>query len=184
MTEGDDFEDSRVRSPVGAAARAFDDNPGAQRPSFDSFVAVRHRAIDLRRLCTSVLERLDALASARHVSLESAQFATRAWGDEGILDSVLSELLAHCVGQAMPRSTLTLMTTPRKRATELRIVTWELDTRSSLPRAARMGARTRDLASHHELGDCALAIAALGGSGWVENAGAGSALCMRLPNVR
>jgi hypothetical protein len=116
-----------------------------------------------------VLERLGPRASARDVELEAVQFARKAWADEDTLRWVLIKFIDHAIRSVVPGAAITVMTTPRKNGTELRVINWVAGASSTRRRG-------------HDFGYCELAIEALGGSVWYEDGAASYALCIRLPN--
>lgn len=140
-------------------------------------------AVDLRLSCRSVLEMMEPVARTRSVTLEAAQFASRIWANETLLRRVMLVLVEYQIRRATPGSTVTLMTTPLRAATELRIIDWGEDERnSSKPRALRRGRLLDLMPSNGRLSGCEFLIELQGGSVRFEKGCSGSAFYVSFPH--
>lgn len=155
-----------------------------QRPALRRRALIGRQAVDLRQSCRSVLETLEPVARARSVTLEDAQFATHVWANETLLRRVTLTLVDYQIRRAAPGSTVTLMTTPLRAATELRVIDWG-DANERIPSDAHTlhGGRTSDLMpSNGRLSGCEFLIELQGGSIRFEKGCSSSAFYVCFPH--
>jgi hypothetical protein len=147
---------------------------------------IARAVVDLRSACALVLEALRSAANARGVTLEAAQFASRIWANETLLRRVLMAVVGYQIRRACPGSTITLMTTPLRGATEVRVIDWGSDCSSERiprePHAAKVRLALEMMPSNKRLWGCELAIESQGGSIWYERSASGSVFYIRLPH--
>jgi len=88
-------------------------------------VPAEREVVDLLSLCSDVCRMVAYRAAERSLTLEVTQFAREARvSHRAGLRFVLSELLEHVIEEASLGSAITLLTTPRKNSTEIRIIDW------------------------------------------------------------
>lgn len=137
--------------------------------------------VDLRALCSAVMNDVRGTAAEHGISIEDAQFAREASADPTILRKVLTILLTSEIQRTESGSTLTLLTTPRKTAVEIRIVAWRTpqpDSNASQdcnPRGSSglIAADTRGLSL----------LFPLGGSISIDEGPVARTVCLRVPRV-
>jgi len=154
------------------------------RPALRRRALIGRQALDLRQSCRSVLERLEPVARARSVALEEAQFASRVWANETLLRRVMLTLVEYQIRRAPPGSTVTLMTTPLRAGTELRVIDWG-DAEERIPSDAqsmRRGGSLDLMPSNGRLSGCEFLIELQGGSIRFEKGCSGSAFYVCFPH--
>lgn len=138
---------------------------------------LRSPLTDLRQICERVMRALAGVAYDKGVTLEVAHFANEVAADPAMLSHTLFDLLYHQIVRARAGSTLTVLTTPRPRLTEIRIIDWGAAGAAAVSESPLPVAGSRDLAEALE------ALRAHGGECSVEMWAGSLAICVKFPNA-
>jgi hypothetical protein len=171
--EGRRTVDTRRAAPVsGTQLRAPDEPPLG--------LELRKVRFEWRKLVARPVDELKESARALGVRIDTTHFARDGWGDEELLESALLELLRHEVLLASRGRDLTLLTTPGRVASELRVIAW-----SSPPRteAARTPAPPVESETTPGVLRAQAIVEAHGGTLQEEGWPGADAVCVRLPNA-
>jgi hypothetical protein len=104
---------------------ASESQPVAKLQSGTYLVPAERQRVDLQALCAEAVRVVTYRATERGLTLDVTQFAKEAYVNHRAgLRFVLVELLQHAIEEAALGSTITLLTTPRKNSTEIRIIDW------------------------------------------------------------
>ncbi len=145
--------------------------------------------VDLRTLAADVREGLSPTAAASKVDLALAIEAAEVTADPDLLRRVLENLVENAIRHAPRGTAVTLSSAAQGGGVELRVT----DRGAGIPPEAREQVFARFVQLDHAspvssragrglgLAFCKIAVEAHGGTIWIEDAGPGAAMCLRLP---